>query len=89
MSKWRIHPKTPRANHTIWAGPEHQVGILPSAESDRHRARREALGHRLAALLGEENVTWNKRRYCYEAELSEEQVNEIKLWDFVSGLKPI
>ena len=87
--KYRIHPKKPSAPYKIWAGPERSDGVLPTPESERHKTQREALENRLKNLLGEENVVWNKRRYCYEAELSEEQVHDIKLWPFVAGIRPV
>lgn len=89
MSKtWRINPKKPGASHQVWAGPERSENTLPAKETDRHRAQRVALENRLKNLLGEENVTWNKRRYCYTAELTEEQAKEISLWTFVRGVVP-
>jgi len=88
MQTWRIHPKTPGAAHKIWAGPQSIHNTIPASENDRHRTQREALENRLKNLLGAENVSWNRRRYFYLAELTPEQVDEIRLWPFVSGMVP-
>lgn len=88
MQRYKIQLKVPSSNHKIWAGPEHQVGILPTVENDRQKTKRETLEHRLKTLVGEENVTWNKRGYFYTATLTEEQAAEVSKWDLVRTVIP-
>lgn len=82
-----VYIRKPKANSTIWAGPEHADGIIAAQETDNHRTRREAVATKLEGLSGSK-PSWNKRRYHYEAELTTAQAEEIAALYMVQSVVP-
>jgi hypothetical protein len=80
MNRYLIKLRKPSSNHFIWAGPNYNSGTIPTPEDDKAKTRREALANRLEKLVNGRETRWDPRNYCYEVELTEEEVTEIKTW---------
>lgn len=78
MNKYKIILKRPHLA-TIWSGPGSSNSVLTYPEDDKDKTRREAVATRLEAL-GAEEVIFNKRAYCYFAEMTAEQAKEVETW---------
>lgn len=86
--KFHVFLKKPFGRSTIWAGPEHQLGILPTHEDDKAKTRREAVGNRLEHLVGEKPA-WNKRTYAYTVDVTPDQAAEIAAWPNVRRVEEV
>jgi len=53
--------------------------LIPCKENDSYRAKREGVGNRLEALVGEK-PEWDGSAYEYTAILNDKQVEDIKKW---------
>lgn len=84
MNKYTVMLKPPYRS-SVWAGPQAQNCVLADTETDRDKTVREAVGNRLEAVGGE-NVTFNRRKYCYSADLPEDMEEEVSSWAGVRKL---
>ena len=83
---YKVQLKVPFSGASILPGVGYD--IIKSPETEKLRTKRENVATRLEAITGNK-PTWHPREYCYQIELSTQQVEEVESWEYVRHVKAI